>query len=96
MTQIDPTEGPLDALWQADEPPAPDYAFTAAALARMGTVHARTNLLRRSLIGLGAGGAIAGAVLMLQFAGFDTWSMAMIGAAMTGALWVGGRLVAAG
>ena len=101
MTQSDPTRSLLDALWEADEPPARDHAFAAATLvimgpARMGLVGARMRLLRRTLTGLGVGGAVAGAVLMVQFAGVDTWSMALIGAALTVALWTGGRLVAIG
>ncbi len=96
MTQTDPPRSPLDALWQADEPPARDYAFTAATLTRMGAVNARAHVVRRALIGFGAGGAIAGVALMFEFVGADTWSMAVIGGAMTAALWAGGRLIAAG
>ncbi len=96
MTRTDPPDEPFDVLWRADEPPARDHAFTAAAFAHMSAVNARMQVARRALIGLGVGGAIAGVALMLQFAGIDPWSMAVIGAALTGALWMGGRLIAAG
>ena len=100
MTQTDPIHSPLDALWASDEAPARDHAFTAVTLAGLGAAaigprSAQAQIVRRTLMGMGAGGAVAGAVLIVQFAGVDTWSMATIGGALTVALWAGGRLVAA-
>lgn len=92
MTQPDP----LDALWQADEPPARDYAFTAAVIARPPAARPGIQLARRLLTGLGVAGAAAGAVLMVNDAGLEPWSLALVGAAMVGALWTAGRLTAAG
>ena len=87
MTQPDP----LSALWAADEPPARDTAFTAAVLARAVERREprRADWPRRLLTGLGIAGALAGSALM---APADPSAMAVIGAALAWAIWVGGRL----
>ena len=93
MTQSDP----LSALWAADEPPALDHTFTSAAVARA-TAHDqpyRADWTRRLLTGLGVAGAVVGAVLLARVVPSDPWSMAIVGAALTGGVWLGGRLFSA-
>ena len=91
MTQPD---DPLNALWAADEPPARDHAFAAAAVARATAQDQpyRADWPRRLLTGFGLAGALAGAVLLTRVAPADPVSMALVGAALTAAVWVGGRL----
>ena len=93
MTQSDP----LSALWAADEPPVRDHAFTLAAVARATAQDQpyRADWPRRVLTGLGVAGAVVGAVLLARVAPADPWSMAIVGAALTGGVWLGGRLFSA-
>lgn len=95
MTEPD---DPLHVLWAADEPPARDRAFTAAAMALAGAQAAaiarRRSLVLRVLRGLGLGAGASGAAMLLGGAGLDSWTFAILACAFGGAFWTGRGLFA--